>query len=93
MENTPHYQGHRKRLKEKFDEAPTVLADYEILELILGYAIPRKDVKPIAKEILKNAGSIGSIFDLNYRNVEGVGKETERFFRIIAEFYSRIENA
>ncbi len=94
MDNiTPHYKGHRKRLKEKFDEAPSVLADYEILELILGYSIPRKDVKPVAKEILKHAGSIGSIFDLNYRNIEGVGKETERFFRIIAEFYNRIENA
>ncbi len=92
MDNTPHYQGHRKRLKEKFDDAPAVLADYEIVELILGYAIPRKDVKPIAKEILKHAGSIGNIFDLNYRNIEGLGKETERFFRIIAEFYNRIEN-
>ena len=58
----PHYQGHRQRLKKKFDEAPSVLADYEILELILGYCIPRKDVKPLAKEMLMQAGSIGNIF-------------------------------
>ena len=85
MENKGHYQGHRKRLKEKFDEAPSILADYEILELLLGYSIPRKDVKPLAKEMLMQAGSIGGIFNIDYQSIEGAGKETERCFRIIAE--------
>ena len=89
----PHYQGHRQRLKKKFDEAPSVLADYEILELILGYCIPRKDVKPLAKEMLMQAGSIGNIFNINFQQFDGAGKETERFFRIAAEFYNRIENS
>lgn len=93
MDNKPHYQGHRKRLKEKFDEAPSVLADYEILELLLGYSIPRKDVKPVAKDMLMQAGNIGSIFNIDYQNIEGAGKETDRFFRIVAEFYNRVENA
>lgn len=93
MDKKPYYQGHRKRLKEKFDEAPSVLADYEILELMLGYSIPRKDVKPIAKEMLMQAGTIGNIFDINYHRVDGAGVETERFLRVVAELYNRIENS
>lgn len=93
MGELPHYAGHRKRLKEKFDEMPSVLADYEILELMLGYAIPRKDVKLIAKEILKKSGNMSSIFNLDCSDIKGAGKETERFFRIVAEFYNRVENS
>ncbi len=92
MEEKAHYTGHRKRLKEKFDDAPKVLADYEILELLLGYAIPRKDVKVIAKEILKKIENIGSIINMDLSEIKGAGKETERFFKIIAEFYNRVEN-
>lgn len=93
MGELPHYAGHRKRLKEKFDEMPSVLADYEILELMLGYAIPRKDVKLIAKEILKKSENMSSIFNLDCADIKGAGKETERFFRIVAEFYNRVENS
>ena len=93
MGELPHYAGHRKRLKEKFDEMPSVLADYEILELMLGYAIPRKDVKLIAKDIRKKSENMSSIFNLDCSDIKGAGKETERFFRIVAEFYNRVENS
>lgn len=92
-EQPPHYTGHRKRLKEKFDKTPNILADYEILELMLGYAIPRKDVKAIAKDILKKTNNMGDIFNLDCSDIKGAGKETERFFRIVAEFYNRVENS
>lgn len=92
-EQPPHYTGHRKRLKEKFDKTPNILADYEILELMLGYAIPRKDVKVIAKDILKKTNNMGDIFSLDCADIKGAGKETERFFRIVAEFYNRVENS
>lgn len=92
-EQPPHYTGHRKRLKEKFDKTPNILADYEILELMLGYAIPRKDVKVIAKDILKKTDNMGDIFNLDCSDIKGAGKETERFFRIVAEFYNRVENS
>lgn len=92
-EQPPHYTGHRKRLKEKFDKTPNILADYEILELMLGYAIPRKDVKAIAKDILKKTNNMGDIFSLDCADIKGAGKETERFFRIVAEFYNRVENS
>ena len=46
--------GHRDRLRQKFLDGE--LANYEIMELILGYAIPRKDVRPIARMLYKKFG-------------------------------------
>lgn len=93
-DNQPHYSGHRKRLKDKFDNTPSALADYEILELILGYVIPRRDVKPIAKEILRINGSMADIFSVNkLHGIKGIGSETERFFKVLTEFYDRIEKS
>lgn len=49
----PHYTGHRDRLRQRFlQSGPDALADYEMLELVLFMAIPRRDVKPLAKELL-----------------------------------------
>ena len=48
----PHYHGHRDRLRARFSRpAATALPDYELLELVLFRSIPRRDVKPIAKEL------------------------------------------
>ncbi|MDR2861948.1 MAG: DNA repair protein RadC [Syntrophobacterales bacterium] len=59
----PHYHGHRRRLRERFILDDAHLADYEILELLLGYAIPRKDVKPIAKALLKKFSTLNGVMD------------------------------
>ena len=49
----PHHVGHRDRLRERFAKSGAdALQDYEILELILFTAIPRRDVKPLAKALL-----------------------------------------
>ncbi len=53
QEPKPHYFGHRDRLRERlFKSGPDALQDYELLELLLFAAIPRRDVKPIAKNLL-----------------------------------------
>jgi DNA repair protein RadC len=53
-----HYHGHRDRLRTRLREAGAKsLADYELLELILFRAIPRIDVKPLAKALLARFGS------------------------------------
>lgn len=62
----PGYIGHRQRLKERFlqaarAEALETLGDYEYLELLLFLAIPRRDVKPLAKALLARFGSIGGV--------------------------------
>jgi hypothetical protein len=57
-EAPPHFHGHRDRLRARFREAGSdALADYEMLELILFRAIPVRDVKPLAKELLARFGS------------------------------------
>jgi len=54
----PHYHGHRDRLRTRFAEkGADALADYELLELYLFRSIPRRDVKPIAKELIAKFGS------------------------------------
>lgn len=62
----PHYHGHRKRLKERFTEslkngATNSIPDYEIIEMLLFYCVPRKDVKELAKNILKDFGSLSNL--------------------------------
>ena len=54
----PHYLGHRERLRRRFREAGAdALPDYELLEMILFRAVPRRDTKPLAKAILAHFGS------------------------------------
>ena len=56
-EDSPDYLGHRARLRDRFlNGGGKSMADYELLELLLTYAIPRRDVKPIAKDIVTNHG-------------------------------------
>lgn len=62
MKEKPDYLGHRKRLRERFNMTGAEgMHDYELLELLLSYAIPRKDVKPIAKKLLKKYGSFSEL--------------------------------
>jgi DNA repair protein RadC len=54
----PHYHGHRERLRDRFRQGGAdAMPDYELLELILFRAIPRRDTKPLAKAILAKFGS------------------------------------
>ncbi len=59
--DTPHYVGHRARLRARFLDNPDGLQDYELLEIVLGLAIPRRDVKPLAKDLLKEFGDLWSL--------------------------------
>lgn len=54
----PHYHGHRERLRARFREAGSdAVTDYELLELLLFRALPRRDVKPLAKALIAKFGS------------------------------------
>ncbi|NVO12793.1 MAG: DNA repair protein RadC [Rhodoplanes sp.] len=57
-EADPHYHGHRDRLRARFREAGSdAVTDYELLELVLFRALPRRDVKPLAKALIARFGS------------------------------------
>ena len=61
-EATPHYHGHRQRLRQRFLEAGSeAVSDYELLELVLFRAIPQRDLKPLAKELIATFGSFGEV--------------------------------
>lgn len=83
----PHYLGHRQRLRERFmatngDGMP----DYEILELLLSQAIPRADVKPIAKILLERFGSLGEVLSAEVDKlcaVKGVGEAAAVALKVV----------
>jgi DNA repair protein RadC len=85
----PHYLEHRKRLKERYEKAGMEgLQDYEILELLLFYAIPQGDVKARAKELLKRFGSLKGVLDADLkalREVSGIGVHSSLFFKVVRD--------
>ena len=83
----PHYHGHRKRLRERFRHAGAQgLAEYELLELVLFRALPRRDVKPIAKALLAKFGSFAEVISApptRLAEVAGLGEEAITDLKII----------
>jgi DNA repair protein RadC len=87
-------RGHRKRLKQKFLTAGIeAFHEYEVVELLLTFAIPRKDVKPLAKDLLREFGSLKGIVDAeigDLARISGIGKESAiviKFIRELATLY------
>ncbi len=74
----PHYLGHRERLRRRFrDAGADAIPDYELLELILFRAVPRRDIKPLAKAILAQFGSFAEALNApeeRLREVPGLGE-------------------
>lgn len=68
----PHHTGHRDRLRERFLNAPDSLPDYELLELLLFMAIPRKDVKPIAKKLIDRFKNLNGVLNASLNDLQGV---------------------
>lgn len=78
--------GHRERLKEKFLE--NKLMDYELLELLLSFAIPRRDVKPLSRKLIQHFGSVYYVLIAEYDDliaVPGVGRSTAILIKLICE--------
>jgi len=77
-EATPHFHGHRQRLRDRFMEAGGgALADYELLELVLFRAIVRRDVKPLAKALIARFGSFAEVAAAapdRLREIEGLSE-------------------
>jgi DNA repair protein RadC len=71
------HDGHRKRLRERFEQSGLdAFHDHEVLELLLTYAIPRRDVKPLAKTLLAEFGGLSAVLDaplFKLKQTDGVG--------------------
>ncbi len=87
-DEAPHYVGHRDRLRARFMEVGgDGLPDYELLELVLFRSIPRRDVKPVAKEILKRFGTFAEALAAppqRLMEIEGVGESVVTDLKIVA---------
>jgi DNA repair protein RadC len=92
--DTPHYLGHRDRLRTRFREAGTeALSDYEMLELVLFRALPRRDVKPLAKDLIAKFGSFAEVIsapEKRLREVKGLGDAAIVDLKIVQAAASRL---
>ncbi len=88
-----HYFGHRERLRDRFlAVGADGLADYELIELLLFSGIPRKDVKPLAKQLLKEFGSLPELIaapDARLKKA-GLGPAAVAQFRLVQAISERI---
>lgn len=93
MPNKPSYFGHRERIREKFAAAGLdSFLDHEILELLLTYAVPRRDTKPLAWALLKKFGTLAAVFDADENQltqVDGIGMGAARFLRLIRAVFKK----
>lgn len=88
-----HKLGHRDRLRERFIKGGAdALADYELLELLLFTAIPRKDVKPIAKDLIATFGTLHKVFAAPLSDlitVNGISENTALFLQANHALHNR----
>ncbi len=90
-EATPHYFGHRERLRDRFREAGAdALSDYELL---LFRVLPRRDVKPLAKSLLEKFGSFAEVIaapEVRLAEVKGLGDAAITELKIVQAAASRL---
>jgi DNA repair protein RadC len=91
---TPHYHGHRERLRGRFrDAGADALSDYELLELLLFRALPRRDVKPLAKNLLAKFGSFAEVIaapEARLAEVKGLGDAAITELKVVQAAASRL---
>ncbi len=83
----PLYSGHRQRLRDRFRQAGAdPLPDYELLEMVLFRALPRRDTKALAKQLLARFGSFADVInapDARLKEISGVGDAVITELRLI----------
>lgn len=80
------HDGHRKRLREKFNKGKETFKEHELLELLLSYSVPRKDTNPIAHRLINQFGSLSNVLEANpeiLSSVEGVGETSATLISLV----------
>ena len=85
------HDGHRQRLRERFRrQGLEGFAEHEVLELLLFYAIPRKDTNELAHRLLERFGSVSAVLQApqeELRQVKDMGDNAALFLELIPEVY------
>ena len=88
------HEGHRARLRESFIETGIEgMADHQVLELLLTYALPRVDVNPLAHRLLDRFGSLSEVLSAKpdqLRQVQGVGASAAVFLSLLGQVDRRM---
>ena len=91
------HQGHRERLRQEFISlGAESFSEVRALELLLFYAVSRRDTNPLAHALLEEFGSLDGVFSASVENlcrVDGVGESTAVLIRLIPELYRKSESA
>jgi DNA repair protein RadC len=93
-EAPPHYLGHRERLRTRFrDAGPDAVSDYELLELVLFRALPRRDLKPLCKELVAKFGSFAEVLaapETRLAEIQGLGPSAITDLKIVQAAAARL---
>ena len=90
------HKGHRERLRTRFIEAPEALPDYELLELLLGIAIPQRDTKPLAKALIRRFGSFADVITAeveDLKTIDGIKDVAASTLKVVREAAIRLARA
>lgn len=85
MEHT--HEGHRQRMRERvLANGPESLKPHELVEFLLFYAIPRRNLNPLAHQLMDHFGTLQSLFSApkeELMQVDGVSESTAEFLRLM----------
>ena len=88
------HAGHRSRLREMFQQNGIEgMADHQVLELLLTYALPRVDVNPLAHRLLDRFGSLTEVLSAQpdqLQQVQGIGESAAVFLSLLGQVDRRI---
>jgi DNA repair protein RadC len=97
VDSPPDYLEHRQRLRARFLAAGAeALADYEMLEMVLFSAVPRRDMKPLAKTLIREFGGYADVLAApaeRLREIEGVGDAVIVALKTVEEAAKRLARA
>lgn len=87
------HDGHRQRIRTRFlEHGLDNFEDHEALELLLSYTQPRKDVNPLAHNLIKHFGSFDAVFDAPIEElvkVDGIGESAAALIKLVPEISRR----
>ena len=93
QEPKEYVEGHRQRLRARYRlSGEAALQDYELLELLLTFAIPRRDTKLLAKTLLERFGSLARVFEAelaSLEEIEGIGPQAAILLSLIRPLATR----
>ena len=80
------HSGHRQRMRERYlKQGLSGFAPHEVLELLLFYAIPQKNVNPIAHALIDRFGSVYGVLNASPQQVEGIGEYAATFLSLLQD--------